>query len=116
MKIQYFASQIFVINFFFFENFNIFRNNIISVEVAKLVKVTNSLLPCFLLAKFRQKEKYFFFLKNGVILEGFHRQKWENKNIENRQISIFGFQCVATNIEAWLEILYSHILFIARFG
>jgi hypothetical protein len=60
LKIQYFASQIFVVKKKI-ENFNIFRNNIISVEVAKVVKVPSSLLPCFLLAKFRQKEKYFFF-------------------------------------------------------
>jgi hypothetical protein len=41
LKIQYFLLHKFLLlKSFFFINFNIFRNNIISVEVAKVVKVT----------------------------------------------------------------------------
>lgn len=36
-----------------------------------------------------------------------HHQKWGEKNSKNCHIPIFGFQFVATNIEGWLNKLYS---------
>jgi len=38
LKIQYLLSQLFIIWIFFWENFNIYENNIISVEANKVVK------------------------------------------------------------------------------
>jgi hypothetical protein len=51
-----------------------------------------------------------------VIFQGFHRQKWKKNRGKNRQISTFGFESVAMNIESWLKRFVHHIWFIARFG
>jgi hypothetical protein len=38
-----------------------------------------------------------------VILKVFNCQKWGGKNSKNCRISIFDFQCIAKNIEGWLN-------------
>jgi hypothetical protein len=45
-----------------------------------------------------------------VISEGFNCQNWEKKSI-NYKNSIFGFQCVAINIEGWFKIYTSYIIY-----
>jgi hypothetical protein len=54
-------------------------------------------------AKCSQKLKlnnFFKKLKNEVILEGFHRQKWEKKIVKfYRFLFVFDFQRVAMNIQ-----------------
>jgi len=53
-------------------------------------------------------------VKKKVILKVFNCQKWEKKG-EYCFIHIFGFHCVAKNIEGWLNIVL-YLWFIAIFG
>jgi hypothetical protein len=47
-----------------------------------------------------------------VILEGFNNsQNWEKNRKQNSQISIFSLQSVAINIEGWLKIFSSYLVY-----
>jgi hypothetical protein len=47
-----------------------------------------------------------------VILQGFNNsQKWEKNSKQNSQISIFSLQSVAINIEGWLKIFSSYVVY-----
>jgi hypothetical protein len=60
-------------------------------------------------------EKKIWNFENELTLEHFDSQKQENKN-KNHQISIFGSMCSVMNIDSWLKIFTSHLVYRHIFG
>jgi len=73
--------------------------------------------PFFLLTKFREKENFKIIKVKNLKMKWLWRfsiARSEGKNSKIFQISIFGFQCVAKDMEGWFKfdtsyMVYSHI-------